>query len=495
MSTNQETIRKKETEITRLEHILALLSWDQETGMPGNALQERSEQMAWIQQQISDRILDPRWEEELAALGSQASGSEERSWHRALVRRHRQYSCLPPTFMAELVKVTSLARDAWASARRENDFSLFQPHLEQVVDLAVQRAGLLGFKAEPYDALLDLYEPGMTAAELEKVFNPLETELKPLIGLAEEKQNGAAPYDRRYPIAGQEALSKRVLRDMGFDFASGRMDFSVHPFTTTLGSRDIRVTTRLDEPDLFGGLYSTVHEGGHGLYEQNLPASWAGTLAGEAASMGFHESQSRMWENIIGRSLSFWEYLYPLMTGIFPEEMKDQTPRSLFRAANRVERSLIRVDADEVTYNMHIILRFRLERQIINGTARVSDLPELWRAESENLLGVRPEKDADGVLQDIHWSLGDWGYFPTYTLGNLYSAQIWESLREDLPDPEGDIRKGDFSSIQDWLSRNVHSRGALLTPDELIRDISGEPLSSRFFLDYLKNRIRDLYAE
>ena len=219
MSTNQETIRKKETEITRLEHILALLSWDQETGMPGNALQERSEQMAWIQQQISDRILDPRWEEELAALGSQASGSEERSWHRALVRRHRQYSCLPPTFMAELVKVTSLARDAWASARRENDFSLFQPHLEQVVDLAVQRAGLLGFKAEPYDALLDLYEPGMTAAELEKVFNPLETELKPLIGLAEEKQNGAAPYDRRYPIAGQEALSKRVLRDMGFDFA------------------------------------------------------------------------------------------------------------------------------------------------------------------------------------------------------------------------------------------------------------------------------------
>ena len=295
-----------------------------------------------------------------------------------------------------------------------------------------------------------------------------------------QKQEGKTLNDE-FPVSEQEKIHHELLNAMNYDLTRGRMDFSVHPFTTTTGPKDIRITTSLVADDFLNGLYSTMHEAGHGLYEQNLPAEWGRTLNGQACSLGIHESQSRMWENIIGRSEAFWEYFTPVMKKAFPVQMKKKDARSLYAASNRVQRSFIRIEADEYTYNLHVLLRFRIERMIVNGIAEVADLPEIWKYESEKLLGIVPEKMTDGVLQDIHWSLGDWGYFPTYTLGNLYSAQIWQTMEQDLGKLDEKIRAGEFGTILGWLVSNVHSRGALLSPGELIKEISGEELSSRYF--------------
>lgn len=495
MSDFKDLIRTKETDIYRLEEILALLGWDQETGMPEQALEDRSDQMAWIQQQISDRIVDPQWDQLLIQLGKNANSSEEKAWHNNLVRRYRLNKCLPPEFMSEFVRTTSLARDAWVKARRSEDFSLFQPHLEDVVSMVRRRAKLTGYTGEPYNALLDIYEPGMTSDKLENIFNPLQEALIPLIDKAILLQGAKKPGVLLYNVPKQEKLQLQLLDKMGYDLSRGRMDFSVHPFTTTTGSKDIRITTHLMENDFLNGLYSTMHEGGHGLYEQNLPAFWGRTVNGQACSLGVHESQSRFWENIIGRSRAFWDYFTPLMKDSFPEQMAGQDKASFFLSSNRVERSLIRIDADEFSYNLHIILRFRLERMIVNGEAEVSDLPVLWKEESRKLLGIVPSTLCEGVLQDIHWSLGDWGYFSSYTLGNLYSAQLWASLRRDLPDVDTRIGQGDFSTILSWLTEHVHQSGSMLSPDEMIKDISGEPLNSRYFIEYLTGKLNNLYAD
>ncbi|OQY32060.1 MAG: hypothetical protein B6241_12285 [Spirochaetaceae bacterium 4572_59] len=495
MSDNRDLIRTKDEDIFRLEEILALLSWDQETGMPEKAIEGRSDQMAWIQRQISDRITDPQWESLLLSLNSKAKSLEDKVWSENLSRRYRLNKCLPVEFMSEFVRTTSIARDAWQQARKEEDFSLFQPYLEKVVDMVRKRAELTGYDGEPYNALLDIYEPGMTADKLESIFNPLQEALIPLIDKAIFLQEPKAPGVFSYDVEKQKKLHLQLLDKMGYDLRRGRMDFSVHPFTTTPGSKDIRITTHLMEDDFLNGLYSTMHEGGHGLYEQNLPALWARTMNGQACSLGFHESQSRLWENIIGRSRAFWDYFAPLMKNYFPQQMRGQNETSLFLFSNRVERSLIRVDADEFTYNLHIILRFRLERMIVNGEAKVSELPELWKEESRKLLEVVPETLCEGVLQDIHWSLGDWGYFPTYTLGNLYSAQLWASLKRDIPHVDSRIGQGDFSTILSWLTEHVHQSASMLSPDKMIKEISGETLNSRYFIDYLKGKLNDLYAD
>jgi carboxypeptidase Taq len=345
----------------------------------------------------------------------------------------------------------------------------------------------------PYNALLDLYEPGVTADELESIFNPLQDALIPLIDKMIRKQ-GPKPPEKVFSVPDQEKLHHELLKAMNYDMSRGRMDFSVHPFTTTTGPKDIRITTSLMADDFLNGLYSTMHEAGHGLYEQNLPGTWVRTLNGQACSLGIHESQSRMWENIVGRSEAFWQYFTPMLKNTFPHQMEGEDTRSLYLASNRVKRSYIRIDADEYTYNLHVILRFRIERMIVNGQAEVADLPELWKKESEKLFGIQPETLCQGVLQDIHWSLGDWGYFPTYTLGNLYSAQIWYAMEQDLGNLNDKIKNGDFRSILNWLADKVHGKGALLSPGELIREVSGEPLSSRFFIDYLTRKSNELYA-
>ena len=486
-----EEIRKRENAIFRLEEILALLSWDQETGMPAGALSGRADQMAWIQQELTNKITDPVWETLIGQFGDTRS---EKAWKKSLYRRYNLNNCLPSSFMAEFVNETSLARGAWARARKEKNFSIFHPHLDKVVRMSRERARFIGFESEPYNALLDLYEPGVTADQLDALFSPLHQALLPLIDKGRTIQKFSSKKIPGIRKKDQELFHYKILDLMGYDRNRGRMDFSLHPFTTTLGPGDVRITTHLDDKDFMNGLFSTVHEAGHALYEQNLPQEWVRTLNGQACSLGMHESQSRLWENTVGRSQPFWEFLFPMMKKSFPGELNDFGANDLFRLANRIEPGLIRIDADEYTYNLHIILRFRLERMIINGEAEAADLPELWNLESERLLGIRPENPAEGVLQDIHWSLGDWGYFPTYTLGNLYSAQIWKTAEKEIPDLYDSIRQGDFKVLLSWLARNIHSEGSLKSSDELIQQVTGEKPDSRFFIKYLKEKADQLYV-
>ncbi|MBF9014218.1 MULTISPECIES: carboxypeptidase M32 [unclassified Oceanispirochaeta] len=480
-----EQIKIKEQLIKDLEHIQALLDWDQETGMPRNASKDRARQMGMVQDLLTPHLQDDVWGVWLKELGK-SSEPDHQSWQRLLKRRYKENKVLPSDFMSRFVETTSLARDSWLKAREADDFKLFSPSLEKIVDLLKERCEYTGYKEEPYDALLDLYEPDMKASVLEPLFDSLQSELTPMLDeILAGQDNRTVLTGRSFSSEFQKKISLRVLKDMGYSLDSGRLDVSVHPFTTTLGSRDIRVTSAFIEDDLISGLSSTIHEGGHGLYEQNLPEKWHGTMVAEACSLGFHESQSRLWENIVGRSEAFSRYLSPLISASGGELFSTE---DLYRDLNRVSRGLIRVDADEVSYNLHIILRFRLERMLINGDLKVSELPDLWNDELRRLLGVDNTSDRSGILQDIHWSCGDMGYFPTYTLGNLYSAQLWNKLRTDVPDVDSQIEKGNFSGILNWLVQNVHSRGALETSTELMTSVTGEPLKASYFVEYLKRK-------
>ncbi len=486
-----QIIRKKENDIYRLEEILALLGWDQETGMPEQALEDRSDQMAWVQQKLSEQLMDPEWETLIEKIEGEG---EQIAWKKNLARRFLLNKALPPDFLSEFVRITSLSREAWLDARKKEDFSIFLPHLQKVVHMARERAEYLGFEEEPYNALLDLYEPGVTASELEGLFIPLEKDLVPLIDEVIERQDSKEPDFGILAREKQKLLHLNLLNQMGYDTRKGRLDFSVHPFTTTLGACDVRITTHLDSNDFFNGLFSTIHEAGHGLYEQNLPSQWKRTVNGQACSLGIHESQSRFWENIIGRSRPFWEYMTKAVLSVFPGEFSSETPESLYRKSNYVKKGFIRIDADEFTYNLHVMLRFDLERKIINGDADVKELPDLWNSKFKELFGVIPHKPSMGVLQDIHWSLGDWGYFPTYTLGNLYAAQIWDTLKRALPDWENHIETGNFKTILSWLVEHIHSKGATHSPGSLITSVSGKALDYRYFINYLKEKAETLYV-
>ena len=492
MTTEVETIediREKEQKIKDYEHILALQSWDMETGMPKEAAEDRARQMGTIQDHLTRELQDPAWVDALALLEKEQDDSIRR-WYRLLKKRYREYSLLPPDFMTRFVKATALSRDAWLKSREADDFMLFLPCLEDVTALLREKCEIIGFEGEPYNALLDEYEPGARADHLENLFKDLASELGPLLERAAAERS-SEPEEMIVPVEIQRKISLRVLRDMGYDFDAGRLDQSVHPFTSTLGGRDVRVTSSFKADDLLNSLFSTVHEGGHGLYEQNLPENWRGTMAAEGASMGVHESQSRMWENIIGRSRGFAAYLKRVLADEFADLKVDEA--ELYRRMNRIEPDFIRVDADEYSYNLHIILRFRLERDLINGRIEVRDLRDLWNDSFKALMGFSNSRDLTGVLQDIHWSEGLMGYFPSYTLGNLYAAQIWNSLLEDLGDQNETISRGDFIPILEWLKKKVHSRGALYTAEELMSDICGRSSDSSFFINYLKEKQKSLY--
>ncbi len=482
-------IRDKEQKIKDYEQILALQSWDMETGMPREAAEDRARQMALVQDHLTKELQDPAWEDALSFLDKEEDDGIRR-WYRLLNKRYRENSQLPPDFMTRFVKATALSRNAWLKAREADDFSLFLPRLEDVTRLLREKCELLGFEAEPYNALLDQYEPGARADHLEQLFGDLASELKPLLERAASETKGGA-VGLTVPVESQRRISLRVLKDMGYDFNAGRLDQSVHPFTSTLGYRDVRVTSSFKSDDFFNSLFSTVHEGGHGLYEQNFPECWRGTVAAEGASMGLHESQSRMWENMIGRSRGFASYL----KGVLGEELPGiEIPEDdFYRRMNRIEPGHIRVDADEYSYNLHIILRFRLERDLINGRVEACKLRELWNDSFRDLLGLTNSSDLTGVLQDIHWSEGYMGYFPSYTLGNLYAAQIWDTLVGELGDQNSTIAKGEFQAILNWLKEKIHSKGALYTAEELLAEVCGQGPDSSFFISYLKEKQCALY--
>jgi carboxypeptidase Taq len=490
-------------EVAMLNSINATLGWDQEVMMPPAAAGLRGEQAALISTLMHDRRTAPRVGELIAACELDAEVQADPVAEANLRRMRRDYdraTRLPTELVREMAEVSTLAMHHWKDARETADFAAFAPWLEQLVKLNRDTADALGVPpgGEVYDALLENFEPGMRAAELDRVFGDLRSGLVPLI--RELRENGTAPDTEwmRIPLAekAQVAYNRGVVERMGFDFSAGRLDVSTHPFCEGAGPGDTRLTTRYEESQLLSALHSTMHETGHGLYEQGLPkAGHFGQPVAEAASMGIHESQSRMWENFVGRGRPFWEWALPeLQRQVNDPAVARLDVDTVFRGLNEVQPNLIRIESDEATYNLHIMLRFDLERAMLSGDLSVADLPGAWNERIRSDLGLEVPSAREGVLQDIHWSMGAIGYFPTYTLGNLYAAQLWDALHADLPDLDDQLRRGEFGGLLGWLRSHVHVHGRRYTAPELCQRATGRPLTHEPLLRYLEGKLRPVYG-
>jgi carboxypeptidase Taq len=475
-----------------------LLAWDQQTFMPPKGAEARASQMAVLAGVRHDRLAGDRMAELLAALDESEKGGldpDARVNVREVRRLHERARKVPAELVRELAKLQSLGQNAWVRARKESDFPSFAPWLEKILAVKRRIADAIGYEGSRYDAFLDEFEPGATTAEIASLFGELKKALVPFAGRILEAARLASiePIRGTYPIPEQEKLARRLARMIGYDFEAGRIDVSAHPFTTGY-LHDVRFTNRYDENDLTVGIFGALHEGGHALYQQGFDPAHEGTPRGDWVSLGIHESQSRLWENMVGRSRAFWEHALPLLKESFPDAA-GLTLDAWHRNVNRVEASLIRVEADEVTYNLHILLRFEIEVDLVEGRIEVADLPAIWNEKMRASLGIEPPDDARGVLQDIHWSAGLLGYFPTYTLGNLYAAQLYRAAARAIPDLEGCLRRGEFGSLLDWLRRTIHRRGRTYRAGELVRVVTGEPLRPSYFMDYLEEKYGALYPE
>jgi carboxypeptidase Taq len=493
-------------EIQHLSSAASLLSWDQETYMPPGGGQARADQLSTLHQLAHDKLVSPELEALLSQWIDSATGQAldvpgdpwdepSRSLLREVWRDFSRAKKLPSDFVKTLSRECSLAQQVWTEARRKNDFKLFLPNLQTVVALKREETQYLGYKDSPYDALLDTYEPGSTVAQLAPLFAVLKSRLVPLLNriMAAPVTIDETLLTGSYDTTRQMEFGKLILSAMGYDFDRGRLDLSAHPFTTSFHPTDVRVTTRVYEQELPACLFSCIHEGGHGLYDQGLDPDRYGTPLGDSLSLGIHESQSRLWENCIGRSRPFWRCFYPLLQQTFPDQLAEINLEQFYAAINRVKPSLIRVEADELTYNLHIMLRFEIEQGLIEGRTQAEDLPALWNEKMRDYLGLVPARDAEGVLQDVHWSLGAIGYFPTYTLGNLYAVQFYDQASKELPNLEGEIEAGQLTVLTKWLNQKVHRWGRTFTADHLVRRVTGRSLSPEPFLSYLEKKFGELY--
>jgi carboxypeptidase Taq len=489
---NIEKLSQKATELTNLNSILALLQWDQEVMMPSGGVAGRGEQFSVLSTIIHQKITDPGLGAILQELAESPDGlsGADLALIRVMQREYEKNTKLPESFVAEFSRLTSESLPAWVEARIKNDFSMFLPLLEKIISMCRQKADYLGYSDHPYDALLDLYEERLTTAELETLFGGLGKELGELLQIKVSQQK---PVPEQLadmaPMLLQDQIhfSEKLLNAIGYDFNRGRQDISAHPFTTSLGHNDRRVTNRF-RPDSLEFIFSALHEGGHALYEQNISNEHAETPLDEGVSLGIHESQSRLWENIIGRSHLFWEKYFPLLQEALPDQFRNVSLDDFVRFVNRVHPGMIRVEADEVSYNLHVLIRFELEKALMEGEIEVPDLPALWNEKYMTYLNVKVDSDANGVLQDIHWAHGSFGYFPTYTIGNLASAQIWHSYCSFDPDYRETLRRGNLTKIRNWLTENIYCHGALYPPAELLQKVCNEPLNSGYFIGYLKNK-------
>ena len=491
-----ESLRAIDKELVLLSHINGVLQWDQEsTSEQGK--EERAQQIGFIDRTLHEKATSMELEEVLLTLGaseSQKDGDENLPPDLKAIIRLRYQSLskekrLSSSFVEHFSNITSLAHEKWAKARKENDYLLYAPVLEEIVSLIQEKSEMYGYEEDPYDPLLDNFEPGLKTAEVQAVFSQLEVDLLQIL----ERLRGQVEVEdsflyQHYNEKKQELFSNDVLKAMGFDFSRGKVGISTHPYTISLGADDIRITTRYSEPSVTSPLYSIIHEGGHALYEMGVShGDLKGTVLANASSLAFHESQSRLWENMIGRSRSFWSHFYPNFSKLFPSVLNGVSEDAFYRAVNKVSPSPIRVDADEVTYSLHIILRFNLERQLLSGTLEVKDLKDAWNEGMKKLLGVDVKSDKEGVLQDVHWSMGEFGYFPTYALGNLYAAQIYHTMNKSIRIDDV-VATGDFSPIHQFLREQVYSLGALFEPKPLLEKITGEALNPSYYNDYLMNK-------
>ncbi|MCA8973087.1 MAG: carboxypeptidase M32 [Planctomycetes bacterium] len=492
-----EALLTRQREAFLLGATSALLGWDQETYMPRGAGAIRADQLALLARLHHERATDLRVGDLLSACEDDPDclADPDRAANvRELRRDFDRATKLPEALVGELAEVESRAQQAWAEARRNSDFGAFRPWLERMVALQQRKADCLAAAGTSrWDALADLYEPGMRAADLTALFGPLRQRL---VELRQRLDRGTRPDDTfvRAEIdeSRQEAFVRRVVTAMGFDFDRGRIDRSAHPFCTGTGG-DVRLTTRFHRDNVLDALGSTMHEAGHGLYEQGLAPEHLGSPLGEAVSLGIHESQSRLWENHVGRSRAFWQWCWPLAGEHLGPACAGQSAATAFAAANLVQPSLIRVEADEATYDLHVMVRFELEQALIAGDLAVADLPERWNALYRDYLGVEVPDDRRGCLQDVHWSCGLFGYFPTYTLGNLYAAQLAAAADRALGGLAPLLAKGEFAPLREWLREAVHRHGRRLSPGDLCLQATGAPLSSAPFFTYLESKLAEAY--
>ena len=498
-----ERLHLIDRETCHLERAVAVLRWDQETYLPDEGVEDRSEQLALLESYAHERQTSAEAGRLLSELGSSTEnpkGDEklpplEREFLKVFRRNYDRAVKLPVEFISNVAKAEGLSQAAWINAKRDNDYAAFLPHLVKMIDFSRQKAFYWGFTDNPYDGLLDIYESGMGADAVNAVFTPLGERLSTLIKkIASCPRPESSFLDREFDVESQSLFSRELMKRLGFETRRGRLDVSAHPFTTSLGSNDVRITTHYLPRQIQSGIFSTIHEMGHAFYEMDFPSEIRGSCLAEGASMGIHESQSRLWENVIGRSFSFWEAMFPALRSCFPGVLSLVQADAFYRAINLVEPSLIRIEADEVTYSLHIILRFDLERELFSGRLDPADLPDAWRKKMRELLGVEPDLDTQGILQDVHWSIGAFGYFPSYALGNIYGLQFWEKLKSDIPNVERLIAEGKFVPIREWLRENIYVWGRRLDPRDLLKTVTGKTLSAEPFLRYIESKYSGVYG-
>lgn len=479
-----------------LQQAINLIYWDMRTNMPPKAGNSRGEVLKYLSEESFKMITSTKINEfikDLSKYRDKMTPVELRILEE-LERKYNQTKKIPQDRYVAYVGVCSNSELAWEKAKNNNDLEIFKPHLEKIVEFQKEFINYWGFQKDKYDTLLDKYELGLTTEKLYKIFSELKAGIIEILNNVKEsnkKINNKFLFGN-FNIEKQKELSKFILNEIGFNFEAGRLDESSHPFTTNFGNKDVRLTTNYSENEFTSALFSTIHEAGHGIYEQNISDDLENTGLQTGASMAIHESQSRFYENILGRSKEFCSYLLPIVKEYF-NDFKNVTVEDFYEAMNYVEPSLIRIEADELTYSLHIIIRYEIERELINGRITVNEIRDLWNKKYKEYLGIEAENDSNGVLQDIHWSDGSFGYFPSYALGNLYSAQMFNILLKENSNIMNEVENGNFSNITKWLNEKVHVHGFTYTPEELITKITGEELNPKYFINYLKNKYYNIY--
>jgi carboxypeptidase Taq len=487
-------------ELTDLRHAARLLQWDQQTMMPPRGGPSRADSLATLERISHEQLVSAQTgrllDDAAASLNGAPSDSDDSCLVRVVRRRWEKARRVPTELAAELARAASVGQEAWVAARAQSDFAAFSPYLARNLELARRYVDCFDGHECAYDVLLDDYEPGMRTADAATLFAELKAELVPLIATVAQHADRVddSSLHGKFAVEDQRRLVSEVVERMGFEREGWRMDDTVHPFATSLGPGDVRITTRWDEAYFPAGLYAAMHECGHGLYEAGIDPALQRTPLGSAESLGLHESQSRMWENMVGRGREFCGFLAPRVAKLYRDSSRGLESDALYRAVNRVQESFIRVEADEATYGLHVVLRFELEQELIEGRLAVEDLPEAWNARFKDYLGLDVPDDAHGVLQDVHWSAGLIGYFPTYAIGNMIAGQLWERVHADLPDLDAAIAAGDLAPLREWLREHVHRHGAKFTTPELLARVLGGPVAVGPFVSYLKAKLADVYG-
>jgi carboxypeptidase Taq len=486
-------------EVSDINRALSVLSWDQQVNMPAAGGAARGQHLATLGKIAQEKFISDEVGNLLEDLKKELNGADPSSDEAAMIRvAGRDYDKarrVPPSYIAEQAIVSSKAFEAWVEAKRKSDFSIFSPHLERVVELVHKYISFFPPADHPYDILLDDYEPGMKTADVKAIFDGLRPQQVKLIkAITASKQVKNDFLHKKYNEKKLWDFGVDVVAKFGYDWSRGRQDKAPHPFETTFSVDDVRITTRFEADKPLAMLFSTMHEAGHAMYEQGVNPAYERTSLQSGTSLAVHESQSRMWENLVGRSLSFWEYFLPTFKKTFVSQLDDVSLESFYKAINKVEPSLVRVNADEATYNMHIMLRLELEIAMVEGKVAIHDLPEIWNTKMQEYLGVVPPNDALGVLQDIHWSYGSIGYFSTYALGNLVSAQLWEKINEDISGLDEQIRNGNFSELLGWLRKNIHQHGQKYEPQTLIEMVTGSRITPEPYVRYLTKKYSQIYG-